>query len=156
VNRRCTGPAPSPVGQVQRVRPSTCQAPGSPVRPSPTERGTHGSSDVDLNWQAFLRRFDLEHTFRMIKQTLGWTRPKLRTPEAADRWTWLVIAAHAQLRLTREAAADLRRPWEKPAEPARLTPARVRWGFRNLRPHLHCPARAPKPLTPGPGRPPGS
>ena len=29
----------------------------------------------------------------MIKQTLGWTAPKLRSPEAADRWTWLIIAA---------------------------------------------------------------
>ncbi|WP_406729855.1 NF041680 family putative transposase [Streptomyces sp. GD-15H] len=114
------------------------------------------SEDVDLRWQAFLRRFDLEHTFRMIKQTLGWTRPKLRSPEAADHWTWLVIAAHTQLRLTRDAAADLRHPWEKPAEPGRLTPARVRRGFRNIRPHLHCPARAPKPSTPGPGRPRGS
>ncbi|WP_371773570.1 NF041680 family putative transposase [Streptomyces sp. NBC_01438] len=112
--------------------------------------------DVDLRWQAFLRRFDIEHTFRMIKQTLGWTRPKLRSPEAADRWTWLVIAAHTQLRLVRPVAADLRRPWEKPAEPGRLTPARVRRGFRNLRPNLPCPARAPKPTQPGPGRPPGS
>ncbi|MER5436631.1 NF041680 family putative transposase [Streptomyces sp. NPDC002588] len=113
-------------------------------------------ADVDLRWQAFLRRFDLEHTFRMIKQTLGWTRPKLRSPEAGERWTWLVVAAHTQLRLLREAAADLRRPWEKPAGPGRLTPARVRRGFRNLRPHLACPARAPKPSKPGPGRPPGS
>ncbi|MFD9428696.1 MULTISPECIES: NF041680 family putative transposase [unclassified Streptomyces] len=112
--------------------------------------------DVDLRWQAFLRRFDLEHTFRMIKQTLGWTRPKLRTPAAADRWTWLIIAAHTQLRLARPMVADLRRPWEKPAEPGRLTPARVRRGFRNLRPYLPCPARAPKPNRPGPGRPPGS
>ncbi|WP_369122972.1 hypothetical protein [Streptomyces viridochromogenes] len=76
--------------------------------------------DVDLRRQAFLRRVDLEHTFRMAKHTLGWTRPKLRTPEAADRWTWLVVA-HTRLRLTREAASVLRRPWEKPAEPARLT-----------------------------------
>jgi hypothetical protein len=30
--------------------------------------------DVDLRWQAFLRRFDLEHTFHMAKLTLGWTR----------------------------------------------------------------------------------
>jgi hypothetical protein len=29
------------------------------------------SSDVDLRWEAFLRRFDLEHTFRMIRKTLG-------------------------------------------------------------------------------------
>ncbi|WP_282566186.1 NF041680 family putative transposase [Streptomyces ortus] len=112
--------------------------------------------DVDVRWQTFLRRFDLEHTFRLMKQTLGWTRPKLRTPEAGERWTWIVIAAHTQLRLLRQAATDLRRPWEKPAEPGRLTPARVRRGFRNLRPHLLCPARAPKPSTPGPGRPAGS
>jgi hypothetical protein len=77
--------------------------------------------DVDVRWQGFLRRFDLEHTFRLMKQTLGWTRPKLRSAEAGDRWTWLVIAAHTQLRLTREAAADLHRPWGRPAEPARLT-----------------------------------
>ncbi|MGW2651997.1 NF041680 family putative transposase [Streptomyces sp. NPDC001393] len=113
-------------------------------------------SDVDLRWQAFLRRFDLEHTFRMIKQTLGWTRPKLRTPEAADRWTWLIIVAHSQLRLARPLAEDVRRPWERPTEPNRLTPARVRRGFRNLRPALPCPARAPKPTRPGPGRPLGS
>jgi hypothetical protein len=45
------------------------------------------AADVDRWWQAFLRRFDLEHTFGLFKQTLGWTRPKIRTPEAADRWT---------------------------------------------------------------------
>ncbi|WP_406397195.1 transposase [Streptomyces sp. NBC_00879] len=114
------------------------------------------STEVDLRWQAFLRRFDLEHTFRMIKQTLGWTRPKLRTPDAADRWTWLIITAHTQLRLARPLAEDLRRPWKRPAEPGRLTPARVRRGFRNLRVHLPCPTRAPKPTRPGPGRPPGT
>lgn len=73
------------------------------------------SEDVDVRWQAFLRRFDIEHLCRTMKQTLGWTRPKLRTPEAGDRWTWIVIAAHTHLPLLRRAAVDLRRPWEKPA-----------------------------------------
>ncbi|MGW6705216.1 NF041680 family putative transposase [Streptomyces sp. NPDC054956] len=113
-------------------------------------------ADADPRWQALLRCFDLEHTFRMIKQTLGWTRPKLRTPQAADRWTWLIIVAHTQLRLARPLAEDIRRPWERPMKPTRLTPARVRRGFRNLRPHLPCPARAPKPTRPGPGSPLGS
>jgi hypothetical protein len=113
------------------------------------------ASDVDRIWQAFLRRFDIEHTFRLFKQTLGWTAPKLRTPEAADRWTWLILAAYTQLRLARRLAMDLRRPWEKPTPPDRLTPARVRRGFRNLRPQASCPANAPKPSRPGPGRPPG-
>jgi hypothetical protein len=111
--------------------------------------------DVDRFWQAFLRRFDLEHTFRFAKQTLGWTTPKLRTPEAADRWTWILIVAHTQLRLIRPLAADLRRPWEKPTSLSRLTPARVRRGFRNIRAHLACPTRVPKPRGAGPGRPPG-
>jgi hypothetical protein len=114
------------------------------------------ASDVDHLWHAFLRRFDIEHTFRLLKQTLGWTSPKIRTPQAADRWTWLVLAAYTQLRLARRLAADLRRPWEKPAEPDRLTPARVRRGFRHLRARAGSPAHAPKPSRPGPGRPAGS
>ncbi|WP_323188038.1 NF041680 family putative transposase [Streptomyces sp. NBC_01264] len=114
------------------------------------------AADVDRCWQAFLRRFDVEHTFRFWKQTLGWTRPKLRSPEAADRWTWLLAAAHTQLNLARPLAQDLRHPWEKPTPPERLTPARVRRGFRNIRTATGSPAGAPKPARPGPGRPPGS
>jgi len=112
--------------------------------------------EVDRCWQAYLRRFDLEHTFRLLKQVLGWTAPKIRDPAAADRWTWLIIACHTQLRLARPLADDLRRPWERPAPPGRLTPARVRRGFRNIRTTAGCPAGAPKPGKPGPGRPPGS
>ena len=113
-------------------------------------------AEVDRLWQGFLRRFDLEHTFRLFKQVLGWTAPKLRDPAAADRWTWLIITCHAQLRLARPLADDLRLPWERPAPPGRLTPARVRRGFRNIRATIGCPAGAPKPGKPGPGRPPGS
>ncbi|MET8275526.1 transposase, partial [Streptomyces sp. NPDC005096] len=79
-----------------------------------------------------------------------------RTPEAADRWTWILIVAYTQLRLARPLAEDLRRPWEKAAAPDRLTPARVRRGFRNIRAHLACPTRVPKPTGTGPGRPPGA
>lgn len=112
--------------------------------------------DVDRAWQSYLRRFDLEHTFRLLKQTLGWTRPKIRTPQAADRWTWLIIACHTQLRLARSLTTDLRRPWERPTHAHRLTPARVRRGFRHIHPKTSHPASAPKPTKPGPGRPPGS
>jgi hypothetical protein len=112
--------------------------------------------EVDRLWQAFLRRFDLEHTFRLFKQALGWTAPKIRDPAAADTWTWLILTCHAQLRLARPLAEDLRLPWERPAPPGRLTPARVRRGFRNIRATVPCPAGAPKPGKPGPGRPPGS
>jgi hypothetical protein len=89
---------------------------------------------VDRLWQAFLRCLDIEHTFRLFKQTLDRTCPKIRNPEAADRWTWLIVAAFTRLRLARPLAADLRRPWEKPTPPERLTPARVCRDFRHLRP----------------------
>jgi hypothetical protein len=114
------------------------------------------ADEVDRLWQAFLRRFDIEHMFRFWKQVLGWTAPKIRDPEAADRWTWIIITCHTQLRLARPLADDLRLPWERPAPPGRLTPARVRRGFRNIHATLPRLAGAPKPGKPGPGRPPGS
>ncbi|GAB3660234.1 hypothetical protein GCM10028833_39440 [Glycomyces tarimensis] len=37
--------------------------------------------DLDSLWLAWLRRFDIEQTFRFLKQTLGWTAPKSVTPK---------------------------------------------------------------------------
>ena len=98
----------------------------------------------------------LEHTFRFFKQVLGWNAPKLRDPAAADRWTWLIIAACTQLRLAAALAADLRLPWQQPQPPGTMTPARVRRGFRAVRNTVGTPAAPPKPGKPGPGRPKGS
>lgn len=112
--------------------------------------------NLDTCWRGYLRRFDIEHTFRFVKNTLGWTTPALRTPEQADRWTWLVLAAYTQLRLARGLVDDLRLPWERRRKPGRLTPARVRRGFRRLTPTLGTPASPPKSRTPGPGRPKGT
>ena len=111
-------------------------------------------------WQAYLRRFDLEHTFRFLKSRLGWDRPMLRDPAAADRWTWIIIACYAQLRLARTLAADIRLPWQRPqarpGEPPVMTPGRVRAAFRPVRETLGTPASVAKPGMPGPGRPAGS
>ena len=114
------------------------------------------AAEITALWQAFLRRFDLEHTFRFFKQVLGWNAPQLRDPAAADRWTWLVIAAYTQLRLARPLAADLRLPWQQPQPPQKITPARVRRGFRRVRDTVSTPAAPPKPGKPGPGRPKGA
>jgi hypothetical protein len=112
--------------------------------------------DLPRTFAAFLRRFDIEHTFRFLKQTLGWTRPRVRTPDQADRWTWLVISAYTQLRLARGLAEDLRRPWETRLDPDQLTPGRVRRGFPRIHRTTAHPAAAPKPTHPGPGRPQGT
>jgi hypothetical protein len=111
--------------------------------------------DLDLAWRAYIRRFDLEHTIRFCKQTLGWTTPRPRHPEQADRWTWLVLAAYAQLRLARQVACDQRLPWERPRPQPRLSPLRVRRGFPQLLATLGSPAATPKPSGRSPGRPKG-
>ena len=115
-----------------------------------------GRPDLEVCFRAYLRRFDIEHTYRFVKNTLGWTTPKICTPEQADRWTWLIVAAYTQLRLARGLVADDRMPWEKPREPDRLTPARVRRGFRRVAAQLGTPASPPKSNRPGPGRPKGT
>jgi hypothetical protein len=113
--------------------------------------------DLGVAWRAYVRRFDLEHTYRFLKQALNWTTPRVRHPEQADRWTWLVLLAHTQLRLARRAIEDRRLPWERPQRPTRalLTPARVRQAFPHLLAILDTPADPPKPCGRSPGRPRG-
>jgi hypothetical protein len=113
-------------------------------------------ADLDLIWRAYCRRFDLEHAIRFMKQTLGWTMPRVRHPEQADRWSWLVLAAYAQLRLARTIVADARLPWERPQRLQRLTPTRVLRGFATLLAVVGTPAKPPKPCGRSPGRPKGS
>ncbi len=114
-----------------------------------------GEPDLDLIWHSYCRRFSLEHAIKFMKLTLGWTTPRVRHPEQADRWTWLILAAYTQLRLARSIAADRRLPWEKPLSQKRLTPTRVLRAFCGLLPALGTPARAPKPRGRSPGRPKG-
>jgi len=102
--------------------------------------------------RAYLRRFDIEHTLRFAKTTLGWTAPAIRTPDQASTWTWLTVATLTQLRLARP-LADTRLPWDHATRPA--TPARVHRGFRGLRHALGTPARPPQPAGKSPGRPQG-
>ena len=96
---------------------------------------------LDELWRAYLARFDEEHAFRFAKGTLGLTAAKVRTPEQADRWVRLVMAAFAQLLIARPLAADLRRPWEPGPRTAAPAPGRVRRGFPNIRARLGTPAR---------------
>src|SRR5207245_10203260 len=78
-----------------------------------------GEPDLALLWRGYVRRFDLEHTYRFCKQTLNWTTPRVRTPQQADRWTWLVTLAYTQLRLARRTIADVQLPWEAAQRPDR-------------------------------------
>ncbi|GAA4208207.1 hypothetical protein GCM10022252_73010 [Streptosporangium oxazolinicum] len=128
------GPRPIVAGTV--VRLTVTALPGRSRKPATLWLWWHDPtgcpSDLDPLWRSYVRRFDLEHTFRFCRQTLNWTLPRPRTPEQADRWTWLVLAAYTQLRLARHLVTDLRLPWEKPLSINRLTPGRVRRAFRSV------------------------
>jgi len=101
--------------------------------------------DLALLWRAYIHRFDVEHTFRFVKETLRWTAPRVRHPEQADRWTALVVLAYTQLRLAKPLVADQRLPWERPLRQERLTPGRVRRQFSQLHALLGTPAQPPQP-----------
>jgi hypothetical protein len=149
------GPRPIVRGTVLRVQVGRVPAKTRPPKVLWLWWAGPGAPDLDLAWRAYVRRFDLEHTVRFAKQTLGWTTPRPRHPEQADRWTWLVLAGYAQLRLARPVAGDQRLPWERPRPQPRLSPYRVRRGFPQLLVRLGSPASAPKPSGCPPGRPKG-
>lgn len=115
-----------------------------------------GEPGLAFLWRAYVRRFDLEHTFRFLKTTLNWQAPRVRHPKQADLWSWLVLLAFTQLRLARSMVEDVRLPWQRPQERQRMTPSRVRRGFIELLPLLGTPASLPKPCGRSPGRPKGS
>jgi DDE superfamily endonuclease len=149
------GPRPIVRGTILRVQVQRIPAKTRPPKvlwlwwagPSPL--------GLDRAWRAYTRRFDLEHTVRFCKQTLGWTIPRPRHPEQAERWTWLVLAAYTQLRLARQVVADRRLAWERPRPPGKLSPYRVRRGVSRLLCVVGSPAAAPKPSGRSPGRPKG-
>src|SRR5215204_3552866 len=112
-------------------------------------------ADLADVWRDYLLRFTVEHGFRFLKQSLGWTTVRPRDPAAADRWTWLLVLALWQLWLARPLVADQRFPWERPLTHAQLTPGRVRRAFAGLFAPLGTPARPPKLRGKAPGRRPG-
>jgi hypothetical protein len=149
------GPRPIVRGTIIRVQVQRVPARTRPPKVLWLWWSGPGELDLDLAWRAYIRRFDLEHTIRFAKQTLGWATPRPRHPEQADRWTWLVLAAYTQLRLARQVATDARLPWERPRPQPRLSPYRVRRGFPRLLCALGSPAATPKPSGRSPGRPQG-
>jgi hypothetical protein len=157
--RGSRGPLPIVVGTLVRVEVE--RLPRGERRREPRVlwlwwHGPQGAQpDLGLLWRAYVRRFDLEHTFRFLKQAMGWSTPRVRHPEQADRWSWLVVAAYTQLRLARASVADRRLPWERRYEAGRLTPVRVHRVVSSLLVELGTPAKAPKPCGRSPCRPKG-
>jgi len=102
---------------------------------------------------AYLRRFIIEHWYRLAKQTLHWTLPHLSTPEQCDRWSDLMPLLTWQLWLARDLVRDSYLPWQKPL--TNLTPGRVAQSMFLLLVTIGTPAVAPKRRGKSPGWPTG-
>ncbi|MEU4226484.1 hypothetical protein AB0F17_19480 [Nonomuraea sp. NPDC026600] len=110
-----------------------------------------GTPDLERCWRSYLRRFDIEHYLKFLKSVLGWTSMALRHPDQAMRWTWVLLAAYAQILLARHLAQDQRYLWER-RHHRRFSPGRVRRDFARVLPIIGTPATPPKPSKAGPGR----
>lgn len=146
---------PAPAVELTVLRVTLARLPRREEPPKPLWLVWHGPAlptDLRQVWRWYQRRFAVEHAFRFLKQTLGWTLPRLRTPQRADRWSWLLAAALWQLWLARDLVADRRLPWERPAAPGALSPGRVRRALGGLFLALGTPARPPRPRGKAPGR----
>lgn len=151
-----TPPAPRLELTVIRVRLG--RLPRREQPPRPLWLVWHGGAlpaDLRTVQRWYQRRFAIEHAFRFLKQDLGWTAIRPRSPQTADRWSWLLAAGLWELWLAREVVADQRLPWEHPPLGSALSPGRVRRGFAGLVLTLGTPARPPRPRGKAPGRPRG-
>jgi hypothetical protein len=108
--------------------------------------------DLEVCWRAYLRRFDIEHTFRFAKNTLGWTCALPNKPTAGPG-SWPPP--------TPNYTTPCQRPRRRPtppmgnAAPSPTDSPQRAFDERFAAPHQPwgTPARPPKPSNPGPGRP---
>lgn len=149
----------TPTTEVLVIRVTVGRLPRRRTPPAPlwlAWRGEALPADLTALWRWYEQRFAIEHLFRFLKRTLGWTAIRVRHTAAAERWTRLAAAAIWELWLVRPAVAAVRLPWERPVPPEHATPGQVRRGLPGLLPRLGTPTRPPRPRGKSPGRRPGA
>ncbi len=102
-------------------------------------------------WKQYLRRFALEHWYRLAKQRLHWTLPQVTTQSAMDAWSNLIVLMSWQLWLARDECSDSPLPWQ--AAQDKLSPGRVAQAFAVILAAIGTPAKAPKTRGKAPGWP---
>jgi hypothetical protein len=125
------------------------QAKGTRRSPKMIWFGWRGEPPPPLWWKFYDPRFCIEHWYRLIKNRLYWTLPRVATPEQAERWSDLMPLLSWELWLARSWVQDRPLPWQKPLP--RLSPGRVCQGLGALLPLLGTPAQVCKPRGVAPG-----
>lgn len=111
------------------------------------------------DWEAYRRRYDVEHFFRFGKQRL--LMAAYQTPEVQHEENWWQITqlAYVQLWLARGLAEAMPRPWERylpqfqtQSERQESSPSMVQRDFSRIIQEIGTPAKAPKHRGKSPGR----
>ncbi len=131
---------------VERIEPV---APGAQSKPLWLVWVGQSQPCLELIWRQYLRRFAVDHWYRLLKQRLHWTLPQLSTPQQCERWSDLMPMLTWELWLARDLVAQHHLPWQKPL--SNLTPGRVAQSISLLLPEIGTPAISPKPRGKSPG-----
>ena len=114
----------------------------------------HGISLLEA-WEAYGRRYDVEHYFRFGKQRLLMAAYQTPDVEHEENWMQMVALAHVQLWLARNLAEAMPRPWERylpQAERGTASPTMVQRDFGRIIRQIGTPAERPKRRGKSPGR----
>lgn len=110
-----------------------------------------GQTFPELNglWHQYLRRFTIDHWYRLLKGRLHWTLPRFATPEQSQAWSHLMPIVSWQLWFARSLVLQAPLPWQKLSLVP--SPGRVADSFASLLVRLGSPAPDPKPRGKSPG-----
>jgi hypothetical protein len=110
-------------------------------------------------WEAYRRRYDVEHFFRFGKQRLLMTAYQTPEVQHEENWWQLAQLAYVQLWLARNLAEAMPRPWERylpqfqtQSENQEISPSMVQRDFGRIIQEIGTPAQSPKPRGKSPGR----
>ena len=167
VNLRMRGTRTAPMHDkpLTLVRIQVTDKEGNAVYRKPLYLIVVGSRQNELTlleiYDAFRKRFDLEHFFRFGKQKLLLASAQTPDVETEENWCNIALLAYLQLYLARKEANRVRNPWEskiKVEEPGSHTaksPSEVQRDFARIIQGFGTPAKPPKTRNKPNGRPQG-
>jgi hypothetical protein len=106
-------------------------------------------------WEAYGRRYDVEHFFRFGKQRLLLAAYQTSDVRREENWWQIVSLAYVQLWLARFLVEAMPRPWERyllQPKAGEVSPAAVQRDLGRIIRQIGTPTKPPKPRGKSPGR----
>ncbi len=111
------------------------------------------------SWEAYQRRYDVEHFFRFGKRRLLMTAYQTPEVQHEENWWQITQLAYVQLWLSRNLVEAMPTPWERylpqfqtQSESREASPSMTQRSFGRIIQEIGTPARIPKPRGKSPGR----